>query len=395
MKKMMKFWVIGMVAMMMQSHVTLSQKIDEDRMTRDIEVAENVLSTLIKQEISQNRNFFGLDVKGNYQEGYGVTFRLPGEYTTSMVFSQGGTKNIYYEDMSPTIAIGRVDQEEQARRERDEKEKTESTKLREAAKEKRRASLDSARDEYYKRVIKASKEFIADYGDFISQLGANERIIITNQGENKMWVGSYYGSSKRVHVSVEGNKSDITAFKQGKMTREQLLAKLKVINTESVDVKEPEMELFSSIIGRLYRPDLSKTYFTEGNIYYERLKDYGVVYYMQVYSSNQGDYKRFQMPTQKLDDVDEETRNKKVIELLPKFEQDLKENILEYGRTLKTLKDDETLVFNVTLTKCKGCGIPSTLELSVKNSVLKDFAAGKLDKNAGVSKFTVKKGPNQ
>jgi hypothetical protein len=210
-----------------------------------------------------------------------------------------------------------------------------------------------------------------------------------------MWVGPYYGSSKRIHVSVEGNKADITAFKQGKMTRDQLLSRLKVVNTESVDIKEPEMELFSSIIGRLYRPDLSKTYFTEGNIYYERLKDYGVVYYMQVYSSNQGEYKRYSLPTQNLEDVDEETRNKKVVELLPKFEQDLKENILEYGRTLKTLKDDETLVFNVTLTKCKGCNIPSTLELSIKNSVLKDFATGKLDKNAGVSKFTVKKGPNQ
>jgi hypothetical protein len=391
---MMKFWVIGMVAMLMQSHVTLSQKIDDERMTRDIEVAENVLSTLIKQEINQsNRGFFGLDVKGNYQPGYGVTFRLPGEHTT-MVFSQGGTRNIYYEDVSPTIAIGRID-EEKARREKEEAEKSENYKLREAAKEKKRASLDSARDEYYKRMIKASKDFIVDYGDFISQLGANERIVVTNQGENRMWVGPYYGSSKRIHVSVEGNKADITAFKQGKMTRDQLLSKLKVVNTESVDVKEPEMELFSSIIGRLYRPDLSKTYFTEGNIYYERLKDYGVVYYMQVYSSNQGEYKRYSLPTQNLEDVDEETRNKKVVELLPKFEQDLKENILEYGRTLKTLKDDETLVFNVTLTKCKGCNIPSTLELSIKNSVLKDFATGKLDKNAGVSKFTVKKGPNQ
>jgi hypothetical protein len=396
MKKMMKFWVGGMIALVMQSHATLSQKVDEDRMTRDIEVAENVLSTLIKQEINQNRNFFGLDVKGSYQEGYGVTFRIPGDFRTSIVFSQGGNNKVYYEDMSPTI-IGRLSvEEDQARREKEtaEKEKTSAMKLREAAQAKRKLSMDSAQDEYHKRVIKAAKEFIVDYGDFISQLGPNERIVITNQGENRMWMG-YYGSAKRVHISVEGNKADISAFKQGKLSRDQALAKLKVVNTETVDVKEPDMELFSSIIGRLYRPDLSKTYFTESNIYYERLKDYGVIYYMQVYSSNQGDTRLFNMPTQNLDDLDEQTRNKKVVELFPRFEQDLKENILEYGRTLKSLKDDESLVFNVTLTKCKGCGIPSTMELTIKNAVLKDFSAGKIDKNAGLSKFTVKKGPNQ
>jgi hypothetical protein len=393
MKKMMKFWVSAMIAIVMQSHVTLAQKIDDERMTRDIEVAENVLSTLIKQEISQNRNFFGLDVKGTYQEGYGVTFRIPGDYNTTMIFTQG--TRMYYEDVSPGVTIGRVDQEEKVRRERDEAERTETMKLREAAKEKRRVSMDSARDEYNKRVIKAAKEFIVEYGDFLSQLGPNEKIIVTNQGENKMWITSYYNSPKRVHLSIEGTKADISAFKQGKITRDQAIAKLKIVNTESVDVKEPEMELFSSIISRLYRPDLSKTYFTENNLYYERLKDYGVIYYMQVYSNYLGDYKKFSMPTVGLDAVDEETKNKKIIELYPKFEQELKENILEYGRTLKTLKDDETLVFNVTLTKCKGCGIPSTLELTVKNSVLKDFGMGKLDKNTGLSKFTVKKGPNQ
>jgi hypothetical protein len=81
--------------------------------------------------------------------------------------------------------------------------------------------------------------------------------------------------------------------------------------------------------------------------------------------------------------------------LYPKFEQELKENILEYGRTLKTLNDDEQLVFNVAMTKCESCGIPSTLEVTVKASVLKEFGTGKIDKAAGLTKFSIKKGPNQ
>jgi hypothetical protein len=174
-----------------------------------------------------------------------------------------------------------------------------------------------------------------------------------------------------------------------------MLAKVNVLNTVTEEIAEPDLELLSSIFTRLYRSDLSKTYFSDDGIYYERLKNFGAVYYMRVYSSNQSDIKLYSMPTVGLDDVDQETRDKKAKELYPAFEQELKENIVEYGRTLKSLKDEEMLVFNVKLTKCVGCGIPTSLELSVKGSVLKDYSAGKITKDAAVAKLMLKKGQNQ
>jgi hypothetical protein len=191
-------------------------------------------------------------------------------------------------------------------------------------------------------------------------------------------------------------KADISAFKQGKLTRDQALAKLKVVNTEFVDVKEPDMELMTSIIGRLYRSDLSTTYFSSENyIYYERLKDYGVIFHMQVFSSNDEGYKTWSMPTINQQGLNQEMRDKKVTELYPKFEQELKENIVEYGRTIKSLSENEVIVFDIAMTKCAGCGIPSSVELSVKGAVLRDYSSGKLDKNAAVNTITVKKGPKQ
>lgn len=392
-------WIYVIPILVLQWQVTIAQKIDDERMRRDIEVAENVLSTLIKQELNSQRTYFGLEIKGTYQEGYGITFRLPSDHSMPMIISGTiigdgfGREILYNGNPAPTVAYSRTHtpSDEVPTTEKE----TTASSLKEVTKEKRKLKADSLRDEYNKKVVKAAKDFILDYGDFITQLRPDERIIVTNQGENKSW---YFKENKRTHISIEGNKTDIIAFKQGKMNREQALAKLKVINTESVEVKEPDLELLSSIFNRLYRPDLSKTYFSENNLYYERLKDYGVIYYMQVYSSSgggEGQMKRFHLPTQNMEDVDWETRNKKVKELYPLFEQELKENILEYGRTLKTLKDEEVLVFNVTLTKCEGCGIPSTLELTTKGSVLKDFGAGKIDKAAGLSTFTVKKGINQ
>jgi len=407
MKSMIRVVMFGMMIGVLGLNQTLAQKIDDERMKRDIEVAENVLGTLIKQQFGNQRTFFPLETTASYQPGYGVTFTLPADYTTPIVFSLAepgsndvvvwgnGRANVEYhvseDGQGETINIRGNEPPEPAIAPGEK-----SMRLRDRSKEKSRVSMDSIRDVYNQKVLEAAKTFMVDYGDMITQLPATERIVITNQGNQpRMWVNQYFTAPKRTHLSVEGLKSDLTAYKQGKLTREQALAKIKVVNTESVEEVAPDLELLSSIFNRLYRADLSRTYFTEDNIYYERLKDFGVIYYMQVYSSTEIDYKRFSMPTLKLNDVDMETRNKKVKEVYPKFEQELKENMLEYGRTLKSLKDDEILSFQVRLTKCVECGIPSTIEVTMKSSVLKEYSSGKLTKEAALSKFTVKKGPNQ
>ncbi len=198
---------------------------------------------------------------------------------------------------------------------------------------------------YNQKIIDASKIFLADYGDLISQLGSEERITITNRGDGnqRFWYGFDAKVPKRTMLSIEANKGEITQFKQGKLTRDQLMAKIKIVNTETIDELNPDLELLSSIFDRLYRPDLSKTYYMEGGIYYERLKDFGVIYYMRTVSSSRDDFNRHNIPTLKIEDVDQATRDKKVKELYPAFEKEVKENILEYGRTLKSLKDEEVL----------------------------------------------------
>lgn len=395
--------IIWCALLVIPSGMAMAQKFDEERMRRDIEVAENVLSTLIKQQFNNQRTFFPLEIKGSYQAGYGVTFTLPADFTTPIVFSmpQGRSNMVFMErefsDLSPVISNGgnTFELEEDLAEEEAESAKK-AYRLKDKVKEKKRNDMDSVRNAYNNKVIEAAKSFVVDYGDMITQLGANEKIVITNQGNQpRVWVNQYFNAPARTHLSVEGSKSDIMAFRHGKLSRDQALSKVKVVNTQTVAEVEQDLELLMSMFNRLYRPDLSKTFFTENNIYYERLKDYGAIFYMHVYSSSEIAPRRFAMPTLGLADVDMETRNKKIKEIYPKFEQELKENILEYGRTVKSLKDDEVLVFQVRMTKCAECGIPASVEYSVKGSVLKDFSSGKLEKNNALSKITVKKGPNQ
>jgi hypothetical protein len=382
--------LIGAVLITMQ---VLAQK--DERMNRDLEVAENILETLIKQKL-EKRNFFPVEINSDYRAGYGVTFRLP--YNLSGPFAWGfGAQDVavtnggnyqYFVEPLNQVDLARVYDERGRVVTENLQGKVRSTS--------REVNADSIQKATTEKLLEACKEFVADYGDLISQLQPTEKIIITNRGDgNRNWFIAFPENQKPSYLSIETTKGDVTQLKQGKVSREQFMKNLKVVNSQMDNELQPDLELLTSIFNRLYQRDLSKTFFTDENIYYERLKDYGVIYYMNVFSSNQANYDRWVMPTQGLNNLSQEERDKKVKELYPTFERDIKADILEYGRTLKSLKSEENLVFNIALTKCKGCEIPATLELVVKASVLNDYAAGKISKDAALAKIEVKKGDNQ
>ena len=395
MKRVMVLWMISAVAM---TSLMAQNKIDDERMDRDIEIAENVLGTLIRQAFDRKRAIFPFDVEGNYSAGYGVTFRVPSQMWGGLVYEPATVDVRGVDGENVTIFGFEQDDMDEIDREMDRarSEVRGSAQKTEAKSKRPRLSSDSLKKDFDQKLIEAAKNFIADYGDMVTQLSPDERIIVTNRSAGqRVWVGSFVNGMKQSYLSVETTKGELNQFKQGKISRDQFLAKLKVVNSEMDDELFPDRELLSSIFNRLYRPDLSKTFYANESVYYEGLKDFGVIYYMKVYSSNQDSDDRYSMPTIRLKDLDRETRDKKVVELYPQFEKSIKEDILEYGRTLKSLKSEESLVFNITLTKCTECGIPAFVEYAIKASVLNDYSSGKVSKESALTKITTKKGPNQ
>jgi hypothetical protein len=416
MKRAVRFFVMMGLTLLTTIQSDAQKKYYEERMYRDIEVTENILSTVIKQQLDK-RSFFPMEITGEYREGYGVTYRLPFEINGPMVWGVSSDLNgvrfldgpgvpysFSFDSSSESEDLERTMQEEKLLFEKNKQALEEGIKARNRAviattkRNSRSVNADSMRNLSNVKIIDACKEFITDYGDLVTQLPADEKIAITNRMEGeRLWYGAFVNSSKPSYIHVEVEKRDLNEYKQGKITRDTFQKRIKVINSVMDDELQPDLELITSIFNRLYRPDLSKTFFTEENVYYERMKDYGVIYYMHVYSSNanSGFYRRedlkYSMPTIGLDDLSQAERDKKVVELYPKFEKDIKADMLEYGRTIKSLKPDESLVFNIQLTKCDDCGIPETLELTVKQSVLSDYASGKLNKDAAIGKIGVKK----
>jgi hypothetical protein len=405
MKSAVRFCVLIGAMIVSLAPVMGQKKIDQDRMLRDIEVTENILSTLIKQQLDK-RSFFPMEVAGEYREGLGVTYRLPAEINGPMIWSLGGQME-EIRMMDGKNYVFSFDEQDNLDRAIDEEMRARDRALRTTSRSgnnsySRKLNADSLRTVTSDKVIEACKTFITDYGDLITQLQASEKIVITNRGEgSRNWYGAFANSIRPSVISIEAKKADITEYKQGKISRDAFVKRMNVVNSVLEDELQPDLELITSIFNRLYRADLSKTFFTEENLYYERMKDYGVIYHMQVYSSNvnsgfmRTDAMIYSMPTLGLEGLTQAERDKKVIEMYPKFEKDIKDDMLEYGRTIKSLKPDEFLIFDIRISKCVNCGIPASLELSIKADILKQYESGKLTKEQALGKMSVKKGPNQ
>lgn len=360
----------------------IGQNIDEERMDRDLKIAENILSTLVG---SEGRSRLFNSVESNYLPDYGVIFSIP---QSAYVFSPklagkiiysgtgagsgtGYTYTISEEDEDGEISIVQLSGEEGRK-----------------AAEKERGDLAKEMSEKQKEQITT---FLVDYADLIGQLKPSERIVVQVRSGNERIFISGQGKLKQPS-SLSGHimKSDLMAYKQGKKNREETLKLVKFVSEDGANAAK-DVELFATLFARLYEPDLSSTYYvTARSIGYTNLEGYGVTFNMKVYSSSsEGGIHSIRTSGQS--GLSREERDEIVNAMYPEFEQTFKENLLDYGRTVRSLDEKEVLIFKVKLTECKGCDMPEEIEVSVYGKTLKAYDKGSLSKDNALKQVTVKK----
>jgi hypothetical protein len=370
MKAIYRLLILSALAMTVQAQ-GWAQKMDEARMERDLKVAENILQALLKGDKGKPMLAFSSPVEASYVSDYGVIFSVNANSTMYLSEVRGMVNH------EISVVEGQL-----------------VTKIQENRHPKE-INRDSLREVRNAELIRVVKDFLADYGDMISQLKPSDKLLVTDAPGGRAVSGSMefgwaVSRTQNSKFAVEVSKQALQEHNGGKITRDQLLKQMKVnANFGAEEKKEADLEILASIIHRIYRSDMSETYYVSNAPTYHRIPDFGVIYQMAVFSSNQTG-ETFHMPTFKMRDVNRQDRDKWVKEAYPKFEKELKENLVDYGRTLKSLGPDEMLLFRVNLTKCEGCGIPSELELGLKGQVLRDYNSGKLSKEAAMGKMTVK-----
>lgn len=339
----------------------LAQAVDMDQMDKDIEVAENILATLLEQGSDQRFMMGRNEVEGSYKENYGVVFTVPSNrFRFAFVAPSGKNKD------KEVIAVPDAE-----------------------------GDAEGQQSEGQAVLKDAFLSFLTDYGHLISQLQASDRILVKTEqsggghGRRAAVVAGQWGGKQSTYLSAEVKKSDLTAFEKGSMSKEDLIKAI-AINESVMDISaEPQIEVFAAMLERLYDTDLSSTYYMSSQPSFERMKDFGLTYYLKVYSSYvEGD--EYYMPTINRRNVTREERQKIVQEMYPKFVESVKENILEYGHILKNVNSDEMLVLDIKLTQCDGCSMPKQIEVTTKKSTIDDYRSGRMDKKDALAAITVK-----
>ena len=355
--------IIGLLIVFSTSIQAFAQSFDEARMNRDLKVAENILTTLTNENGS--RSLFN-SVESNYIPEYGVIFNVP---QSKFIYGVSG-KSVVQSTGQGTYVFST---------EYDDEEKKEQKKL--------------SKEEWDKMVDEKIQEqmsiFLVDYADLIGQLKPSHHIVVQTKSNNSFIISNSRRHSKLSQTSARIKKSDLTSFKQGKISREEAINRISFTSAEDKETSK-DIELFATIFSRLYEPDLSETYYMSSrNLNYTELEGLGVTFNMKVYSSSSNEGKHT-ITTTGESGLSSEERDRRVNEMYPSFKQTFLENVMDYGRTIRSLKSEEMLVFKVKLTQCKGCEMPEAIEVVVKGKTLKDYDSGDLTREDGIKQISFK-----
>lgn len=400
----------------------LAQEIDNQKMDKDLKVAQTVLNSLVNENRSIHWSNDNRDKQTQYIEGYGVILSLPKNHVFGFAFSHEMPPMPPMPDISDAIAKSfeviediqieindeEIDAEARAEMEKERTERRKELAERQAELEKRAAvameraqfkiqEMDSIREQKVVENTENIIDFLLDYGHLISQLKDSDKILVMEKGQDVR----FYRDVERVEqlkinrLSVEAKVKDLRAFQEGKIDREE--AKSRIVVNEKKEVKplEKDITLFQTILKRLYERDLSETYYLNGGMSHEQIDGLGIIFYMNMVSSVRAGNEGWNIPTQDKENISQEERDELIKSLYPKFEEELKSNIIEYGKNVKSLSDNEQLIFKVSITKCEGCKIPETLELQVKGKTLNELNSGKLNESQAAKNIKVVKGDLQ
>lgn len=394
---------------MLVSALIWGQSMDDKRMKRDIEVAENILAALIEEEVSESGLVQGFQVEGTYLDSYGLLFSIQNKFS---VFGIGGSPAVIWGDGNRVVS-GRVG----GRSERGAHAQAYTIHS---------DSVETVKNETLKSV---AETFLADYGYLLSQLPNSERICIKyskgkSGGLSAVNVLSF--SSDGEEISAPGftmvvTKQAVEDFRTGKINRNALASKIEYSETaEATTAADKELIMLHSIFSRLYQRDLSDGFYMRGNGRMEKIAGLGALYSYSFssradrndlfFGNGKFQYRYFfpngdaadqdrdrdrarglQRVYKNDDDEDQEEEEEEIEE--PDFDEfltEFKSHVIEYGSTVRNLKGDEVLSFELNFPSCKDCDDrPEKVKITAKQSVLERYRTGGIDIREAVNQLQV------
>jgi|GEM_PF-6765304 len=378
---------------------------------RDLKVMEAILNEIVKSEIDGDHWGFSDKLggtKASYIEGYGILVKIPdmsnsifaGDRVIRIVTEDDGNdENVVINGLGQNINVvtnGKVKEHKDG--------------------------------ELIEKIEKVMRTFLVSYGDIVRDLPEDEKIIMLykkkNRGDFFLWDGKQglnidtnKDDEKPVsQFSVEVQKSDINLLKDGKLTEEEFwMDKVKKKRIQGENDKKEQLEY--NVLGKIFESRLSsikplptvdddhddQIIFMSlddfNKVEYEVVSGIGIVYNLYInmpFSFSSTSFKIKAKDIKKLEKLAEDSeewsgdRDEFLENILDNLGESIKEDMIAYGRTLRSLPADELLIVELHLPKCFDCDLAGTYQLSVNKAVLDAYDKREIDLEEAMDKITVK-----
>ncbi|MFY0684729.1 MAG: hypothetical protein JXR20_09260 [Balneola sp.] len=372
---------------LLTSPLALAQNFDANRMNRDIKIMENILGEMFKTYNKNNQNSratfsFGNingsdNVRGTYLPGFGIIFNV--KHSTGLVIMESASnsssmQSFYYSSESSSEGDPEVNKE-------------------------------NIQD----RII----EFLKDYASTIGQLKPNENVMVIYGSKPSHSFPALVVRSTNDKTEVQEKreklpvisgsvaKKDLDDYRSGKINASNFENKVKTAST--TDKEYLDLKVMSNIFETALRDQDEESFRLSGNVNYLLLDNFGAIFNMDASfsSSNRffdtysgftisGSYVATQSRQANEEAIKkEETEHlAKVNDAYKKIKTNLKEYLVDYGRTVSSVTSDQYILTTVNI-RGRYTDIPERIDVQLKKSVLDQLDKGSITREKALEQVVI------
>jgi len=386
MKRIQQF-IPALLIILLTTPLVWAQNFDANRMNRDIKIMENILGEMFKtysDETSTQRVFFSefsggsKNVRGTYLPEYGIIFNIQTNSSYTYIRTSEGestaSSTFYYS--SDNSSDGQAEVNESSIKDR-------------------------------------ITEFLKDYASTIGQLKPNENVMViygskSNNSFPALVVRSSGGkieSKEREAIPVVSgsiSKKHLDDYRSGKINDSAFESKVKTASTK--DKEYLDLKVMSNIFETALRDQDEEAFRLSGNVSYLMLDNFGAIFNLDAsYGTNSrlfgnvsgitvaGAYLR--SSTGNAPDADKIEKEQaeyleNVKQAYNKLKMNLKEYLVDYGRTISSVKSDQFILTTVNI-RGRYNDIPERIDVQLKKSVLDQLDKGTISREKALQQVVI------
>lgn len=370
--KTLKHYILGVFVLALLSPLVIAQEIDTKRMNLDINIMENILNELFKENsINTSGNFtFNLgsfgnsnDIKGSYLPDFGVIFWLNTSSRRAFIVRSKNSNDLAFSYDSNTNK--------------------------------------NASNEINEETITARiKEFLKNYASVIGQLKPADKVMVIYSSKEKnlfpalRFQTATSDTTKQEQlptISVSASFKDLQNYRLGKVSDAEFDKSLDI--SKSVEKEFLDLKVMSNIFETAFKNENFSAFQISGSVDYLNIDNYGALFSFAVRAPylSPNDIKSISIDKNKggifieRKDTQESVSPKESFDTL---KEEVQKYIVDYGRTISSVDKNGHILISISIQNNDG-SLPSRVNFQIKKSVLDQLNKGSISREQAISKIKV------